>query len=415
MANQTATSILPPLPEFILRPQPPLINGISDSHLSLILMIVAYWGISLLFHWIDAKDFFPQHRLHTPAELLKRNHVSRWEVFRDVILQQLIQTAFGLLLSLFEPEPVHGREDYDVAVWAQRIRLAQQRIPTVFALLGLDTTSLSAQLVGNFPILGGFLAGGKYPDLVQIVTVNEQIMAIPVFANWEIVLAKAVYWVIIPVIQFLLATFIMDTWQYFWHRAMHMNKWLYTKFHSRHHRLYVPYAYGALYNHPVEGFLLDTLGGGVAYLLTGMTARQAMLFFTISTCKTVDDHCGYNLPWDPFQRLTSNNSAYHDIHHQSWGIKTNFSQPYFTFWDSLMGTRWTEKNNSERYRASRLAAQKKSNGKAVAQPAPSKSSAGKNTLHRGSMLRVGFSTPGGWTNTPTRSAPECYVTSSSCT
>lgn len=111
--------------------------------------------------------------------------------------------------------------------------------------------------------------------------------------------------------------------------------------HSRHHRLYVPYAYGALYNHPVEGFILDTLGSGVAYLVTGMTVRQGMCFFIGSTFKTVDDHCGYALPWDPLQHITSNNAGYHDIHHQSWGIKNNFSQPFFTFWDGLLGTKFT--------------------------------------------------------------------------
>lgn len=104
--------------------------------------------------------------------------------------------------------------------------------------------------------------------------------------------------------------------------------------------MYVPYAFGALYNHPIEGFLLDTAGTGVAYLTAGMTARQAMFFFTFSTIKTVDDHCGYAFPWDPLQHITSNNAAYHDIHHQSWGIKTNFSQPFFIVWDRLLGTQW---------------------------------------------------------------------------
>lgn len=112
-------------------------------------------------------------------------------------------------------------------------------------------------------------------------------------------------------------------------------------FHSRHHRLYVPYAFGALYNHPVEGFLLDTAGTGVGFLTSRMTNRQSMWFFTCSTIKTVDDHCGYAFPWDPLQHLTYNNAAYHDIHHQSWGIKNNFSQPFFIFWDRLMGTQWT--------------------------------------------------------------------------
>jgi len=138
----------------------------------------------------------------------------------------------------------------------------------------------------------------------------------------------------------------------------HSNKFA-AKFHSRHHRLYVPYAYGALYNHPVEGFLLDTLGAGIAYLIAGMTTRQSMLFFTGSTVKTVDDHCGYALPWDPLQQLTSNNAGYHDIHHQSWGIKTNFSQPFFTFWDRFMGTMWTGGDVSARYEKAKIAAQKK--------------------------------------------------------
>lgn len=121
----------------------------------------------------------------------------------------------------------------------------------------------------------------------------------------------------------------------------------------------MPYAYGALYNHPFEGFLLDTCGAGLAYLVTGMTPRQGMWFFTCSTIKTVDDHCGYALPWDPLQHLTSNNAGYHDVHHQSWGIKTNFSQPFFTFWDTLLGTNWTGGDVSARYERARLAAQAK--------------------------------------------------------
>ena len=108
-----------------------------------------------------------------------------------------------------------------------------------------------------------------------------------------------------------------------------------------------------------------------------MSTRQGMCFFTGSTIKTVDDHCGYALPWDPLQHLTSNNAGYHDIHHQSWGIKvrssvfsskgselltptkTNFSQPFFTFWDHILGTVWTGGDVSARYEHAKLAAQKK--------------------------------------------------------
>lgn len=120
----------------------------------------------------------------------------------------------------------------------------------------------------------------------------------------------------------------------------------------------MPYAYGALYNHPFEGFLLDTLGASIAYKAAFMNTRQGMCLFTGATFKTVDDHCGYALPWDPLQHITSNNAEYHDVHHQTWGIKTNFSQPFFTFWDRRLGTVWTGGDLSVRYERSRLAAQK---------------------------------------------------------
>lgn len=95
-----------------------------------------------------------------------------------------------------------------------------------------------------------------------------------------------------------------------------MNPFLFKHLHSVHHRLYVPYAFGALYNHPIEGLVLDSLGAALAESLSLMTTRQAILLFSFSTFKTVDDHCGYKLPFDPFQLLAANNADYHDIHHQ---------------------------------------------------------------------------------------------------
>jgi sphinganine C4-monooxygenase len=346
MSNVTASSELPPLPSYTLTPTPSILPGVSNTLLQLLLPIVAYWAFSLFYHFLDTYNIFSQYRLHTPAEVLKRNHVSRYEVVRDVIVQQIVQTAFGLLIAAMDPIEMTGMQPYDVAVWARRIRLWQRAVPQGLDLLGFDASTFAKQIQHTDPTLAGILAGGRYSQPA------------PVLQAWEVVAAKAIYWWLIPAIQFTVAMFIVDTWQYFLHRAMHMNKWLYTTLHSRHHRLYVPYAFGALYNHPIEGFILDTLGTGIAYLITGMTIRQGMWFFTCSTIKTVDDHCGYAFPWDPLQRITSNNAAYHDVHHQSWGIKTNFSQPFFTFWDRLLGTVWTGGDISARYERSRIAAQK---------------------------------------------------------
>lgn len=117
----------------------------------------------------------------------------------------------------------------------------------------------------------------------------------------------------------------------------------------------------------MEGFLLDTAGAALAYKVSCMSARLGMWFFVGSMMKTVDDHCGYALPWDPLQRLTANNAAYHDIHHQSWGIKNNFSQPFFTFWDRILGTKWNGDTSLRYARTRNLAEAREAGAKTKAQ------------------------------------------------
>lgn len=138
--------------------------------------------------------------------------------------------------------------------------------------------------------------------------------------------------------QFVTAMMVLDTWQYFMHRYMHHNKFLYRHIHSQHHRLVVPYAFGALYNHPLEGIILDTAGGALSFLVSGMSPRTSIFFFTFATIKTVDDHCGLWLPGNLFHIFFKNNTAYHDVHHQLYGSKYNFSQPFFVMWDRILGT-----------------------------------------------------------------------------
>jgi sphinganine C4-monooxygenase len=229
MANGTYLSDLPPLPSYTLESIPHLVPFISDFYLSLVLPIAAYWIVSLFFHYIDVYDIWPQYRLHTPAEILKRNHVSRYEVARDVIIQQIIQTIVGIILSLSEPEELRGKEDYDIALWARRIRIAQKVLPQLLGILGLNAATISKNVAGSHPLLAGALAGGKYPFLTTGLDVASG-APVPAFAGWEMLVAKIMYWYAVPAAQFMLAIFIVDTWQYFLHRAMHMNKWLYSKF-----------------------------------------------------------------------------------------------------------------------------------------------------------------------------------------
>ncbi|WAQ86571.1 hypothetical protein PtA15_7A297 [Puccinia triticina] len=278
-----------------------IIPGLSDPALTVLVPLLAYWLVAIFFTLLDHLElpWIEKYRLHEPAEIAKRNKVSPAQVVKAVILQQLIQTALGIFYLDSAPSNVLAR-DY----------LAEMK---------------------------------QYAPLVSTLV---HILLPPQHARWLLLnygqsLVQWSYWWGLPILQFLWASFVLDTWQYFWHRAFHINQFLYKHIHSVHHRLYCPYSYGALYNHPVEGFILDTLGAVIAHWASAMSVRQATFLFGISTAKTVDDHCGLALPFDPLQHLFGNNAAYHDIHHQQFGIKKNFSQPYFVHWDVLMGTRMT--------------------------------------------------------------------------
>ncbi|KAH9995071.1 fatty acid hydroxylase superfamily-domain-containing protein [Russula vinacea] len=268
---------------------PSLLPSLSDPLLAVLAPVPAYWLTAAFFQLLDLSNapWLLRYRIHDSAE-----------VFRAVIVQQVLQTALAVWW-VSEPE---GRVDHVAAVRSM------------------------ARIIASFPFFGSLE--------------NTAAVAAP--------LAYLLYWWVIPTVRMLLAMVVLDTWQYFLHRLMHLNRFLYKHLHSVHHRLYVPYAYGALYNHPIEGFVLDTLGALLTETVTGLSVRQAMLFFVLSTCKTVDDHCGYSLPFDPLQMLSGNTADYHDIHHQAIGIKSNFSQPWFVHWDVILGTRMTRQDIEER-------------------------------------------------------------------
>ncbi|KAL1925787.1 uncharacterized protein VTP21DRAFT_670 [Calcarisporiella thermophila] len=273
-----------------------LLPFISDSLLSVFLPVVAYWVYSLMYELLDYCNFsfLEPFRIHTPEEL-KKNRVSKGKVVWWVFLQQVLQAMLALALTSGVEET--GVNQGATLAWHQ-----------AWIAKSVGTLGMEAYLTS---MLNG-------PAVEQL-------------ARW-------MYWYVEPAVRFFVAMFILDAYQYFLHRLFHTNKFLYKHLHSVHHRLYVPYAYGALYNHPIEGFVMDSVGGGLAYFLSGMTVKSAAIFFTFSTIKTVDDHSGYDFPWNPLQLFFNNNAKYHDIHHQPVGIKANFSQPFFTLWDRLLGT-----------------------------------------------------------------------------
>lgn len=69
--------------------------------------------------------------------------------------------------------------------------------------------------------------------------------------------------------RFLASMVVLDAWQFSIHRLFHEVDWIYQNIHIWHHRMFIPHAFGGLYQHPVEMLVLDTLSGLVAVAATG--------------------------------------------------------------------------------------------------------------------------------------------------
>ena len=123
-----------------------------------------------------------------------------------------------------------------------------------------------------------------------------------------------------------LGIFLIDTSQYWMHRLFHI-KLLYRYFHYVHHQLKVIYSYGAIYGNLFDAGT-NSLVIELLFLLFKYSKFEMMIIQSLAMFATVYIHAtGYN--------------KFHEIHHSS-SKHGNFQQPFFTFWDDILGTRIIE-------------------------------------------------------------------------
>lgn len=84
---------------FYYSQRPNLIHHVPDFILALAAPVIAYWCLSLFFHTLDISGWkwLEKCRIHDSEEVQARNLVTCSEVVWAVILQQVIQTALGII------------------------------------------------------------------------------------------------------------------------------------------------------------------------------------------------------------------------------------------------------------------------------------------------------------------------------
>jgi len=292
-----------------------LFPGCPDPRLALILPIIIYWVVSLSYHALDHSgwEWIDKYRVQPAEDADKKNLVTKSEVIRTVLKMQGIQALLGAIWQIF--------------------------FKNKNVVIKYTNHTVEVQKVGAIVAKWLVKAAGENTASDIMATHGEQ-------------LTYYVYWWAGPIVRLVIGAIILDTYQYWVHRLFHTIPFLYKHVHAVHHRLYVPYAYGSHYNHPVEGGAADALSGILATNLSRMYEREVVLLLAIVAYKSVEDHCGYQWTKHPLRWLSKNDAEFHEIHHQVAGLKYNFSQPLFVMWDKAMGT-YLSKEGLEQKKAAR--------------------------------------------------------------
>jgi len=140
-----------------------------------------------------------------------------------------------------------------------------------------------------------------------------------------------------PVVGFLAAILLHDTWFYWIHRAMHL-KGVFGWIHAEHHRSVTPtpwsiLSFDILETIPQFGFFV------VLVMLVPMHPAVLWTYLLFDSLVNAAGHCGYEII--PERQRThwllryTNAVTHHDLHHARFDC--NYAQ-YFNIWDRLCGT-----------------------------------------------------------------------------
>lgn len=118
--------------------------------------------------------------------------------------------------------------EYAIAAWAQKIRYSKALASQWIRYLGFGLTGIPTNFKGyGFASTVAFTQS-QMGNLSQEYQAQSAVQSIS-SSSLELMTAKCVYWILVPLFQYISAMVLADTFQYFTHRAFHVNKWLYSE------------------------------------------------------------------------------------------------------------------------------------------------------------------------------------------
>lgn len=132
-----------------------------------------------------------------------------------------------------------------------------------------------------------------------------------------------------------LLCFIVEDFYFYWiHRLLH-HKSIYKYVHKIHHTYSAPFGIAAEFAHPIETMFLG-VGTILGPALFARHLLELWVWLVVRLLETVEDHSGYELPWNPTNYIPFwAGAVHHDFHHKEFD--GNYAS-VFTIWDRVFGT-----------------------------------------------------------------------------
>eukprot|EP00271_Cylindrocystis_brebissonii_P003007 TRINITY_DN13757_c0_g1_i1.p1 TRINITY_DN13757_c0_g1~~TRINITY_DN13757_c0_g1_i1.p1 ORF type:complete len:285 (+),score=46.13 TRINITY_DN13757_c0_g1_i1:76-930(+) len=137
----------------------------------------------------------------------------------------------------------------------------------------------------------------------------------------------------------LLVCFMVEDYGNYWlHRWMHADGWLYDHIHFKHHEYSTPMSVASTYAHWAEVLLLGIPSFvGPAILQCHVVTLWAWIL--LRQWEAMDTHSGYDFPWSPTHLIPFYGGAvFHDYHHLVGGQSQGNFASTFVYCDWLYGT-----------------------------------------------------------------------------
>ncbi|KAL8668795.1 MAG: hypothetical protein Q9168_006588 [Polycauliona sp. 1 TL-2023] len=166
------------------------------------------------FHYIDTRGLFSKYKLHTSAEDLTKNRASRKDVIKFALIQQAAQCTLGYLMA--DDTELFVSPQYATVLWAQRLRHIELTVTQWIPYISRFWPGSAYELKGPGDISPSVFwqdtLGHSLRNTTQGLDISRMDPA--PFTSQEMIFAKAMYWVLVPLFQYIATMVLVDTFHH---------------------------------------------------------------------------------------------------------------------------------------------------------------------------------------------------------